>query len=140
MRKKTEINESKINNVQLYKILLITIKLLPAVIALCYFVNTVLSYFEIDCMIFSVIAGTSLLSLAFMYLCSFVFRFCFYHRLFLHYILINNILNIIDFTIDMPVSYAAMLSIHIIIAGVTIFLIVSSYVKINKKRIAKVGR
>lgn len=132
--------ESILKNKTMYKILLVTIKLLPAVMALFYLINTILTYIGIDLITISFIASVSLLSLFFMYLCSFVFRFCFYHRMFLHYILICNVLSWIDCIIEIPISSFGMFMIYMIIAGIAIFLIVLSYVKINKKRITEIGK
>lgn len=66
------------------------------IIALAYLVNTVSSYLDIDLPILASIAGMSLIPLVFMYISSYVFRFCEYHRIFLHYIAINDIINIYD--------------------------------------------
>lgn len=55
------------------------------IIALAYLVNTVSSYLDIDLPILASIAGMSLIPLVFMYISSYVFRFCEYHRIFLHY-------------------------------------------------------
>ena len=88
----------------LYKITLYFLKIIPMIMALCDILNTMFCYFGIDLPILSYIGGISFLSLAFLYLVSYVFRFCFYHRMFLHYIAINNIINIIDFYF-IPVPY-----------------------------------
>lgn len=64
------------------------------VIALAYLVNTVSSYFGVDIPILASIAGMSLIPLIFMYISSYVFKFCEYHRMFLHYIAVNDIINI----------------------------------------------
>ena len=66
------------------------------IIALAYLVNTVSSYLGIDLPILASIAGMSLIPLVFMYISSYVFRFCEYHRIFLHYIAINDIINIYE--------------------------------------------
>ena len=44
--------------------------------AFIYFLNTVLSYLNIDIVLLSYIGGISLLPLLFIYLCSFVYKFC----------------------------------------------------------------
>lgn len=66
------------------------------VIALAYLVNTVSSYFGVDIPILASIAGMSLIPLIFMYISSYVFKFCEYHRMFLHYIAVNDIINIYE--------------------------------------------
>ena len=60
------------------------------VIALAYLVNTVSSYFGVDIPILASIAWMSLIPLIFMYISSYVFKFCEYHRMFLHYIAVEG--------------------------------------------------
>lgn len=84
-------------NKVLYKICLIMIKAIPMCIAFVYLLNTLLSYFDIDLPILSTIGGTSMLTLLLLYVLSITFKFCLYHRMFLHYILIENIITYIDY-------------------------------------------
>lgn len=107
------------------------------VIALAYLVNTVSSYFEVDIPILSSIAGMSLIPLAFMYVSSYVFKFCEYHRMFLHYIAISDIINIYDWYIGIDTSNRNLFIIHVIIAGISSFIILYLYVKNYKKTIIK---
>lgn len=120
-----------------HKWFLLFIKYLPAIIALCYFCNTLLSFFNINAVILSTLAGTSILTLIFMYLCSYIFKFCLYHRLFLHYILINDILNYLDYYFTLPISDRYLFCTYISITFVFIVLIVYSYVTISKESISK---
>lgn len=119
------------NNI-LYKVLLIIIKYIPMVIALCYMLNTI---FYIEPL--SNIAGVSLLTWIFLYLSSIVFRFCVYHRMFLWYILIDDILNIIDYYWQLPISTDNILRIHNILIGTTLFIILILYVRNHKIFITK---
>lgn len=95
--------------------------------------NSVLSYFGIDLYILSYIGGVSIFTIIFLYLSSYVFRFCEYHRMFLHYIVVTWIINIADYYIGIPVSNLEYLCLQIIIAGITLFIILFLYVK-NYKR------
>ena len=79
--------EARLKSKNLYKVELYLLKIMPMVIALAYLVNTVSSYFGVDIPILASIAGMSLIPLIFMYISSYVFKFCEYHRMFLHYIL-----------------------------------------------------
>ena len=83
------VEKSRRSNLQ--KLLLLVLKYIPIVIALCYMFNTM---FYIEPL--SNIAGVSLLTWIFLYLSSIVFEFCSCHRIFLWYILMDDILNIID--------------------------------------------
>lgn len=107
----------------LYKVQLYFLKLIPIVLAVLYFLNVVLAYFGIDCPIFSYIGGMSLLPFMFILISSFVFKFCIYHRMFLYYILVNNILTIYDYYIGIPITDRSLVVLHTIIAGVFLFVI-----------------
>lgn len=68
-----------------------------------------------------------------MYLTSYAFKFCVYHRLPLHYTVVNELINIIDCYYHIPISNLEFLMLYLIIAGITLFLIVYFYVKAHKK-------
>ena len=72
--------------------------------ALLSLLNTTLSYFNINVDILSYIGSVSLVTLVLLYTTSYVFKFCEYHRMFIHYTTITWILNIIDLYIGIPVS------------------------------------
>ena len=116
----------------LYKIELLLIKVIPYIIACFYFANSTLSYYNIDLPILSFIAGTSILTLLFLYISSFVFRFCIYHRLPIYYIIISDIINFYDLYIGIPISNKAFLVINMTIAGIFIFLIILFKFKLCK--------
>lgn len=82
--------EARLKSKNPYKVELYLLKIMPMVIALAYLVNTVSSYFGVDIPILASIAGMSLIPLIFMYISSYVFKFCEYHRMFLHYIAGGN--------------------------------------------------
>ena len=79
-----------------------TLKLIPMVLAGLQAVNTIISYFGIHikafahCFVFCLIG--------FIYIASYLLKFCEYHRMFLHYIVIIYIINCIDYYIGIPVS------------------------------------
>ena len=116
----------------LHKLLLLVLKYIPTVIALCYMLNTIL-YIEP----LSNIAGVSLLTWIFLYLASVVFEFCSYHRMFLWYILIDDILNIVDYYWNIPISTDNLIRIHNILAVITLFIVLVLYAKSNKVIIRK---
>ena len=115
-----------------HKLLLLVLKYVPMVIALCYMLNTM---FYIEPL--SNIAGVSLLTWIFLYLASVVFEFCSYHRMFLWYILIDDVLNIVDYYWSIPISTDNLIRIHNILAGITLFIVLILYVKSNKVIIRK---
>lgn len=66
--------------------------------------NSILSYFNIDLVILSYIGGVSLIPILFIYITSYTFKFCEYHRMFLHYIVVTWIINIIDLYIGISIN------------------------------------
>lgn len=113
----------------LYKIVLYSVKVIPMVVSGIYLMNTVLSYFNIDLELFSYVV--QFLFIGQMYATSFAFKFCAWHRMFIHYILIILILNIIDYHIGIPLSDKGMFTLYIIIATICMFLML--YLRIKCK-------
>lgn len=126
------VEENLNNHKSLYKIELWFLKIIPMLLALNSLSNSILSYFDIDITIFSYIGGVSLLPLLFFYLSSYVFRFCEYHRIFLHYILVTDCINVYDYHIGFPLNDLEYLCLHMIIAGISLFLILYLYLKRKK--------
>lgn len=120
-------------NKSMYKLLILMLKYIPMLISLVYVLNTALSYFYIDIPVLSNLAGMSVLSWIFIYLSATVFRFCLYHKMFLHYILVTDIINIIDYYIGIPIEDLELLMIHGTITGLFLFAILYLYVRSYKK-------
>jgi len=116
-------------NKTLYKVELLILKILPVILAGFYFIGTTLSLFDIDVTIITYLSGMSLIPLLFMYLSSYVFQFCEYHRMFLHYILFNIIANCIDWYIGIPLSNKEYFSVFLIITCIFLFVILYLYLK-----------
>lgn len=124
----------------LYKIELGLLKVIPMILALTALLNSILSYFGIDLYILSYIGGVSIFTMLFLYLSSYVFKFCEYHRMFLHYIVSTWIINIIDYYVGIPISDLEYLCLQMIIAGISLFIILCLYVKSHKKPTIKDSR
>ena len=125
--------EESLRSKTLYKVEIGLLKIIPMVLAGIYLSNTILSYFlDIDLIILSYIGGISLLPLIFLYLSSYVFRFCIYHRVFLHYISINELILILDTRIGLPISDLEYFCLQMSIFGISLFLFLYLYVKSNK--------
>ena len=125
--------EERLRNKILYKTLLYLLKILPMLVALVYLMNTVFSYYNIDTPLLSSIGGMSLLTIIFMYVASYVFQFCEYHRMFLHYIVIDDLINIYDWYIGIPIDNRELFVVHLALVGITLFIILYLYVKHHKK-------
>lgn len=121
--------EEKLKSKSLYKILLGLLKFLPALTALIYFINSILSLCGIETTILSIIGGQSILSIIFMYIASYVFKFCSYHRVFLHYILCIDILNYYDYYIGLPIENKKLI---ILISLFTLIIIMKAVVEYLK--------
>lgn len=113
----------------LYKITVIVLKILPMLLAFITLLNSILSYFNIDLVILSYIGGVSLIPILFIYITSYTFKFCEYHRMFLHYIVVTWIINIIDLYIRIPINDLEYLCLQMIIAGISLFLVLYFYLK-----------
>lgn len=113
--------EASLKSKNLYKMLLIALKVLPMAISLCYLLNTVFAYIGYNTEVFSFIGGVSLLPWLFLYLAATVFRFCMYHKIFLIYILVADLINYADYYFDFTTEYQ-FLVIHTILFGITIFI------------------
>ena len=132
-RNVVEVSRSNITyNKTLYKLELGLLKVIPMLLAGCYLLDTILSYFYIDLPIFSIIGGMSILPLIFLYISSCVFKFCEYHRMFLHYVSVNWILNIYDYYIGIPVSEKGIFMLYTIITCIFLFLILYYHQKCRK--------
>ena len=116
-------------NKLLYKITVIVLKILSMLLAFIILLNSILSYFNIDLVILSYIGGVSLIIILFIYVASYTFKFCEYHRIFLHYIVVTWIINIIDLYIGIPISDLEYLCLQMIVAGISLFIILYFYLK-----------
>lgn len=121
--------EANLKSKRLYKLFVLVLKYIPMIISSCYVLNTILAITGIDIPLISTFAGLSILTWLFMYLATIVFRFCNYHRMFLWYILASDIVNTIDYYIDLPISDFNMYAINIALIGIFLFIILYLYLK-----------
>lgn len=103
------------------KVLSIIVKYLPPFLALMYFVNSVLSLFDIYISCISNCCYCGFLPLFLIYVCCMVLKYCIQYKAYLGYIAINNIINWLDyeygFTEDVLVGW--------IIVMITFFCLIS---------------
>lgn len=125
--------EERLRSKLLYKIELFLLKIIPMLMAACSACNSILSYFDIEVVIINYIGGVSLLPLIFLYLSSYVLKFCAYHRMFLHYLLITDIINIYDYHIGIPLDNLEYLCLHMIVTVISMFIILYLYMNRKKK-------
>lgn len=121
--------EERLKSKMLYKIELLLLKTIPMLMALCSMSNSILSYLDIEVVILNYIGGVSILPLIFLYLSSYVFKFCEYHRMFLHYLLITDIINVYDYHIGFPLDDLEYLCLHMTVTAISLFMILYLYMK-----------
>lgn len=104
-----------------HKSYLIITKYIPHFTAFIYVIYTLLGFLGIDLIELGHFVHISLMSWIYFYLNSFVFKYCYVHRLPLYYIALNEILVGIDTYYRIPISDFNLLVIHIILIGILIF-------------------
>lgn len=130
------VKEENLNR-SLHKLLLVILKYTPIVNALGCLLNTVFGYFNIDLQVLSYICSMSLTTWLFIFVASIVFKFCFWYRMLLYYILVMDIISIIDYYIGIPLSDFNLLILYLTITGITLFILLYNHVKNTKKPITK---
>lgn len=95
---------------ELYKADLFLLKLLPFIMAVSHVISTYCALLELNTgiifamQIISHYLGLVLAPMMFMYISSKVFQFCNYHRMFIHYILILELMNVTNWYFKVPIS------------------------------------
>ena len=121
---------------RIHKLTIGILKVIPMLLAFTTLLNQILSFFYIDWEILGFIGGVSLLPMLFLYVASYCFKFCAYHRIFLHYVVICDIITLYDYYIGIPISAVALFLINLIIAGISLFIILylhQKHVRSNKE-------
>lgn len=116
----------------LYKLDLFLLKLLPVIISFSYIFNLTCAYYGWEFQAVPHFLGITVPPLLFMYISSYVFKFCSYHRMFIHYITFVEFLSIIDYYWGIPVSDKFICELHYIVTYIFMGLALILYIK--KKR------
>lgn len=106
-------------------------KVLPMIIAAIYFLNSTISFFYGNDIPLNYLGGVSLLPVLYLYLASYTFKLCEYYRMYLHYIVVINIINIYDYYIGIPIDDISMYLLCVLLTTLTMFIVV--YLKFFKK-------
>lgn len=125
------------SNKMLHKAVLIAVKSIPIIVSCIYVLNTILSYIGIDWEGFSYIV--QFLFIGFAYLTSLAFKFCAYHRMFIHYITCTLILNIIDYHWGIMLSDRNLFLMYMIITGIFLLVILYLHQRERRRRNVKVS-
>lgn len=119
----------------MYKLELICVKYTPIIISFFTITSILLSFIGIDISLYGNLLGASLLSTIPMYISSYVYRFCAYHRMFIHYLVIIHLIDICDRLFIIPVSDYNLLVLYLSITGICLFIILYLYLKYGDRRI-----
>ena len=114
-------------SLKLVKIFRIYLKLIPILLAIASFVNCIFAYYGIQLKVLAHLFMILLIS--FVYVASYVLKFCEYHRISLHYIVIIYIINCYDYYIGIPIDYKELFILYSIITFFTI--IIAIYLKLK---------
>ena len=117
-------------NVNKMKFFVLVSKVLPMILALCHLLNCVFGYFGWNNIILGYISGISILTVGYLYLVSYLIKLCGYYRMFLHYCVIIDIINIYDYYIGIPITDIQLMFLYIIITIIVMFIIL--YLKFFK--------
>lgn len=97
-------------NKDLYKVDLFLLKLLPVIMVISHIIASygaifkVVSGAAIIIQIVSHYLGLVIAPIAFMYISSHVFQFCNYHRMFIHYIAVIELMNVTNWYFKIPIT------------------------------------
>ena len=106
-------------------------KVLPMIIAAIYFLNSTISFFYGNDIPLNYLGGVSLLPVLYLYFASYTFKLCEYYRMYLHYIVVINIINIYDYYIGIPIDDISMYLLCVLLTTITMFIII--YLKFFRK-------
>lgn len=106
-------------------------KVLPMIIAAIHFLNMTISFLYGNDILLNYIGGISLLPILYLYLASYTFKLCEYYRMYLHYTVIINIINIYDYYVGIPISDIEMFILGAILTVILMFIVI--YLKFFKK-------
>ena len=112
------------------KVFVLVSKVLPMVLAFCHLLNCIFGYIGWNNVILGYISGISILTICYLYLVSYLINLCGYYRMFLHYCVIIDIINIYDYYIGIPITNIQLMFLYIIITIIVMFIIL--YLKFFK--------
>ena len=115
-------------DIYLRKLLLLAVKEIPVVMAVSYIIDDILMYFGIDSLFVNYFSGVSFTTLVFLYLASYALKFCSYHRVPLHYIVVSNAISCYDYYIGIPISNINLLGLQIAVFMIAVLVYI--YLKI----------
>lgn len=71
-----------------------------------------------------------------MYIMSYAFKFCKYHRKILNYIVFNKIAYLVDYIFVIPAADKIIFMLYLVVAGIFLVLIIRDYLKYGDRNSA----
>lgn len=87
---------SSLKSKEVYKLTIYFLKILPMIMVFAYLLMLCCFYYAPKLVVIPHLLGTVFAPIAFIYITSYVFRFCAFHRIFIHYYAFISILNVSD--------------------------------------------
>lgn len=112
-----------------HKLTLICVKYIPILVAMIELLGTVLSFLNIGTILLAYLFGSSVVTLIPMYIMSYAFKFCKYHRMVLNYIVANKLIFMLDYLFVIPLSATGFIAATITLAGIFLALTIYNYLK-----------
>ena len=112
------------------KVFVLVSKVLPVILAFCHLLNCIFGYIGWNNVILGYISGISILTVGYLYLISYLIKLCGYYRMFLHYCVIIDIINIYDYYIGIPITNIQLFYYYVKHAKIVMFIIL--YLKFFK--------
>lgn len=116
-----------------YKTMLLCLKIIPAFMAFSYLMNTTCAFLGVPWQVLTHYLGLFVAPMFYLYISSYVFNFCGYHRWYIYYMVVIEFLNITDWYWGIPVSNDAICIIHFIITGIFLLGILIHYILKHRK-------
>lgn len=109
-------------------------KVFPMVLAFCHLLNCVFGYFGWNNVILGYISGISILTVGYLYLVSYLIKLCGYYRMFLHYCVIIDVINICDYYIGIPINNRNLIFLYGGVTIISMFIIIYMKFFMPRKR------
>ena len=122
--------EAKSINKNQMKLFVLVSKVLPIVLALCHLLNCIFGYIGWNNVILGYISSISILTIGYLYLVSYIIKLCECYRMFLHYCVIIDIINIYDYYIGIPITDIELFFLFTAITIIIMFIVI--YLKFFK--------
>lgn len=122
-------------NKDLYKVDLFLLKLLPVIMVISHIIASYGAIFQVvsgAAIIIQIVShylGLVIAPIAFMYISSHVFQFCNYHRMFIHYIAVIELMNVTNWYFKIPITNELYNGIQVTITIVFAILAIIMYIK-----------